>query len=140
MIENFSFKEATYGIKEIPYDIKEVTFDIIRLCMDVHKQLGHGFVEIVYKDAIEWELKNKAIVYERAKEFNILYKKIILPHKFYVDFILFENIILEVKAAEDGISNDFAAHVLNYLKASRCKIGLIVNFGRSNLEFRRLIY
>jgi|SRR5271154_998945 len=140
MIENFAFKEVTYGIKQITYDKKEITYDIIRLCMDVHRQLGNGFMEIVYKDAIEWELRNKTIEYERAKEFSILYKKIILPHKFYVDFILFGNIILEVKASENGISNDFAAHVLNYLKASGSNIGLIVNFGRSNLEFRRVIY
>jgi len=126
MIENFPFREEAY--------------DIIGLCMEVHKQLGHGFLEIVYKDAIEWEVKNRAIIYDREKEFKIIYKKIILPHKFYADIILFENIILEVKSAENGISNEFTAQVLNYLKASGCKIGLIVNFGRSKLEFKRLIY
>jgi GxxExxY protein len=107
MIENFPFKEETY--------------DIIGLCMEVHKQLGHGFLELVYNDAIEWEAKTKDILYEGEKEFSIAYKEIILPHKFYADFILFENIILEVKAVGDGISNDFIAQVLNYLKASDCK-------------------
>jgi GxxExxY protein len=126
MTENFPFKEETY--------------DIIGLCMEVHKHLGHGFMEIVYKDAIELEVKNEAISYEREKEFNIAYKEIILPHKFYADFILYENIILEVKDVEDGISNDFIAQVLNYLKASGCKVGLLVNFGRSKLEFKHLIY
>jgi GxxExxY protein len=107
MIENFPFKEETY--------------DIIGLCMEVHKQLGHGFLELVYNDAIEWEAKTKDILYEGEKEFSIAYKEIILLHKFYADFILFENIILEVKAVDDGISNDFIAQVLNYLKASDCK-------------------
>lgn len=62
-----------------------------------------------------------------------------MPHKFYADFVLFDEIILEVKAAEGGISDEFISRVLNYLKGSKCKIGLIVNFARSRLEHRRLI-
>ncbi|HLK30350.1 MAG TPA: GxxExxY protein [Puia sp.] len=126
MIENFPFKEESY--------------EIIGLCMEVHKNLGHGFLEIVYKDAIEWEIKSKGIFYEREKEFLIHYKNIILPHKFYADFILHEKIILEIKANDGGFNDEFTAQILNYLRASNCKLGLLINFGRSKLEFKRLIY
>src|SRR6266516_2898119 len=96
-------------------------------------------LEIVYKDAIEYESGQRTIPYSREKEYLIGYKNVILPHKFYADYIFFENIILEVKAAEGGISDVFISQMLNYLKASKCKVGLIVNFGRNRLEYKRLI-
>jgi len=70
----------------------------------------------------------------------IEYKEVILPHKFYADFVLFDNIILEVKAAEGGISDAYISLMLNYLKASKRKIGLIANFGKDKLEYKRLIF
>lgn len=108
--------------------------------MEVHNVLGHGVLEIVYKDAIEYEVKKRQLQYSREREYLIQYKEVILPHKFYADFVLFENIILEVKAAEGGISDGSISRTLHYLKASECKSGLIVNFGRSRLEHRRLIF
>jgi len=107
--------------------------------MEVHNTLGHGFLEIVYKDAIEHEVRKRQFNYCREREYLIQYKEIILPHKFFADFVLFDSIILEVKAVEGGISDDFVSRMLNYLKVSKCKVGLIVNFGRSSLEHRRLI-
>jgi GxxExxY protein len=124
-MENFPFKDETYAI--------------IGICMEVHRFLGHGFLEIVYKDAIEHEVRHKQLTYSREMEYLIQYKEIILPHKFYADFVLFDSIILEVKATEGGISDAFVSQMINYLKASKCKIGLIVNFGRNRLEHRRLI-
>jgi GxxExxY protein len=121
------------------FPLKEETYQIIGVCMEVHRLLGHGFLEIVYKDAIEYEVRQKPIVYCREKEYLIEYKEIILPHKFYADFVLFDSIILEVKAAEGGISEAYISQMLNYLRASKCKIGLIVNFGRNKLEYKRLI-
>jgi GxxExxY protein len=119
---------------------KEETYEIIGICMDVHRTLGYGFLEIVYKDAIELEVKRKELPYGREKEYKIEYKGTILPHKFFADFVLFDKIILEVKAAEGGIADDQVAQTLNYLKVSGCKIGLLVNFGRSKLEYKRLIF
>ncbi len=124
-MENFPFNDETY--------------QILAVCMEVHRLPGHGFLEIVYKDAIEYEVQQKPIVYCREKEYLIEYKGIILPHKFYADFVLFDSIVLEIKAAEGGISEAYVSQMLNYLRASRCKIGLIVNFGRNKLEFKRLI-
>jgi len=74
-------------------------------------------MKIVYKDAIEWEFRNKDILYEREREFKIPYKNIILTHKFTADFVVLENIVLEVKALEGGFNDDFIAQVLNYLKS-----------------------
>ncbi len=115
------------------------TFTIIGLCMNVHRILGHGFSEIVYKDAMTHEAKLRGITIEREKRFSIEYKGIILPHLFYADFVFFNNIIVEVKAA-GGINNEAIAQTLNYLKASDLKVGLLINFGRKSLEYRRLIF
>jgi GxxExxY protein len=120
--------------------LREECFQIIGACMAVHRELGHGFLEIVYKDAIEYELKSKAIAYEREKEYKITYKEIVLPHKFFADFVVMGKIILEVKAAEGGLGEAYLAQTLNYLKASGCKLGILVNFGRQSLEYKRLVF
>jgi GxxExxY protein len=117
---------------------KEEVYKIIGICMDVHRQLGKGFLEIVYKDAIEYECKQKDYCYEREKEFLINYKYIILPHKFYADFVLFDKIILEVKCCS-GFADEFIAQTLNYLAASKLRVGLIVNFGKDSLEYKRIV-
>jgi GxxExxY protein len=107
--------------------------------MKVHSFLGHGFLEIIYKDAMQIEFAESEIDFTREKEFDINYKGIILPHKFYADFFVMDNIIVEAKATKDGISNDFIAQSLNYMKVSCCSLGLIINFGKSSLEYKRLV-
>ncbi len=72
---------------------KEEAYNIIGICMEVHNNLGAGFSEIVYKDALELEFKLAGINYEREKEYSVQYKGNILPHKFYADFVVFDNII-----------------------------------------------
>ena len=117
---------------------KEESFKIIGLCMEVHNNLGKGFLEIVYKDALEYEFKKNNIPFEREKEFEVNYKDIILPHKFYADFVVFDKIILEVKGMT-GIADEHIAQTLNYLKVSVCKLGLIVNFGELSLQYKRVV-
>ncbi|MES2591904.1 MAG: GxxExxY protein [Bacteroidota bacterium] len=117
---------------------KEEAYKIIGTCMEVHRNLGKGFLEIVYKDALEYELKQKGYFYEREKSFLINYKEIILPHRFYADFTVFDKIILEVKSGS-GIADEFLAQTINYLAASKLKVGLIVNFGKDSLEYRRVV-
>ena len=116
------------------------TYAIIGLCMEVHKILGHGFSEIVYKDAIVHEANLKNVQLEREKEFKIEYKQTILKHSFFADFVFFDDIIVEVKATESVINEAFISQTINYLKASDCRLGLIVNFGRKSLEHQRLIF
>ncbi len=106
--------------------------------MNVHNNLGRGFKEIVYKDALEIEFNKEQIVFEREKSFNITYDGIVLPHKFIADFFIFNTIILEIKAAFQIHPENFR-QTLNYLKASHVKLGIIINFGEDKLKFQRVI-
>jgi len=106
--------------------------------MEVHRYLGNGFLEIVYKDALEYELNRAQIPYSREERFDIFYKTTNLPHAFYADFTVFDKIILEVKS-KDGLHDDLLAQTLNYLRASEFKLALLVNFGKSSLEYRRIV-
>ncbi|MEO8860192.1 MAG: GxxExxY protein [Ginsengibacter sp.] len=116
------------------------TYKIIGLCMEVHKILGHGFSEIVYKDAMMIEAELKDIQIHREKEFRIEYKQRTLKHSFFADFVFYNNIIVEVKAVEGAMADAYISQTLNYLKASGCRVGLIINFGRKSLEHQRLIF
>jgi GxxExxY protein len=95
-------------------------------------------LEIVYKDAFEHELRTKDILFQREKEFKVEYKEIILPHKFYADFVVLNNIIVEIRA-QKGIAEEHYSQVLNYLAVSKCKIGLIYNFSEPSLVIKRVI-
>ncbi|MFY7988545.1 MAG: GxxExxY protein [Flavobacterium sp.] len=118
---------------------EDETFKIIGICMEVHRNLGPGLLEVVYKDALEIEFKANNIPFEREKEFSIEYKRIILPHKFYADFIVNEDIVLEVKAVKE-FSGEHTAQVLNYMKLSDSEIGLLVNFQNKSLQHKRLVF
>ena len=75
----------------------------------------------------------------REREYEIPYKEIILSHKYYADFVVFDKIILEVKAV-NGIADEFIKQILNYLSASKNKLGIIVNFGEDSLKYKRLVF
>ncbi|HLO59489.1 MAG TPA: GxxExxY protein [Bacteroidales bacterium] len=117
---------------------KDISYELIGICMNIHNYLGPGFVEIVYKDALEFELKKAQIEYEREKEYEITYKGIILDHKFYADFVVENNIILEIKASS-GIPHEFIAQAINYLKVSGNQLAIIINFGESKLTYKRIV-
>ncbi len=126
-------------LTEEEYPYQNETYKIIGAAMSVHSELGSGFSEIVYKDALEYEFKQKGIFYERETEFPIHYKGIILPHSYFADFVVEKNIILEVKCKSQIIEKHYA-QTINYLKASKLTIGLIVNFFESSLQHKRVIY
>ncbi len=117
---------------------EEETYKIIGICMEVHRNLGPGLLEIIYKDALELEFKENNIPFEREKAFTIEYKGKVLPHKFDADFIVNEDIILEVKSVKE-FSNDHIAQLLNYMKLSDSELGLIVNFQTKSLQHKRYI-
>ena len=123
---------------EDSYPLQKETYEIIGICMKIHKTLGMGFSEIVYKDALELEFRDKDIKFEREKEYMVEYLGKILPHRFYADFVVFDKIILEVKA-QSGIAEEQYSQVINYLAVSKCQIGLLVNFGETSLKTKRLI-
>jgi len=100
---------------------EDLTYKIIGCCMETHRSLGKGFNEIVYKDALQYEFNKNKIPFEREKEFQIEYKEIILPHKYFADFIVFNKIILEIKAIE-SITSSHIKQTLNYLAASKLKL------------------
>ncbi len=117
---------------------KKESYQIIGICMEVHNQLGPGFLEIVYKDALEYEFSQAGIPFEREKEYIVCYKDILLRHRFFADFVVFDKIILEVKAVSE-ITDVFMAMGINYLKVSSNKLALIVNFGEPGLSYKRLV-
>lgn len=118
---------------------KEESYQAVGICMEVYNNLGNGFLEVVYKDALEYELKNAGIKFEREKMYSVQYKEIILPHKFFADFVLFDKIILEVKAV-NRIRDEFIAQAINYLNVSKNKLCLLVNFGETRLNYKRIVY
>lgn len=118
---------------------QDESYFIIGLCMEVHNHLGHGFSEIVYKDALEYELSQNEILYEREKEYVVLYKDVILPHKFYADLIVFDKIIVEIKCVKQ-LTDEHMSQAINYLKVSNNKLALLINFGRGKLEYKRVVY
>lgn len=118
---------------------KEETFLIIGLCMEVQNTLGFGFSEIIYKDALETEFLTSSLPYTREKELIVKYKEKILAHRFYADYMCFDNIIIEVKSTDKGIIDEHVAQTLNYMRVSGCPVGLIINFGKKRLEHKRLV-
>jgi|SRR5689334_2191444 len=107
--------------------------------MEVHRELGMGFKEAVYKDALELEFNASKIPFKREKPYSIRYKGQILPRKYFADFLVFDSIILEVKATQ-VIINPFVYQTINYLKASGIKLGIIANFGTRSLEYKRVVF
>lgn len=117
---------------------KEESYRIIGICMEVHNELGAGFLEIVYKDALEYEFQKAGIPYEREKEYIVRYKDVTLRHHFFADFVVFDKIILEVKGVST-ITEDFTARCINYLKISGNQLALLVNFGEIKLNYKRIV-
>ena len=117
---------------------KEESYLIMGILFDVHSNLGGGFSEIVYKDALEYEFKNLNIPHQREKEYVVNYKNIVLNHKFYADFVLFDSIILEIKSTENLHPKHYS-QCLNYLKVSNNRLAILANFNAISLEHKRII-
>ena len=118
--------------------LNEKTYKLIGVLFDVHRNLGRGFSEILYKDAIEYEFKQLNIPFEREKEYAVNYKDTVLKHKFYADFVVYDEIILEVKTVDILIKTHFN-QCLNYLRVSGNEIAFLVNFNSVSLEYKRFL-
>ena len=111
---------------------------LIGACYEVHNALGHGFLESVYHEALELEFMISGISFESEKRLDVWYKSYKLDHFFIADFICFNKIIIEMKAC-DGLCTEHTAQLLNYLKATKFKLGLLINFGTPRVQIKRVI-
>ena len=115
------------------------SYQILGAAMHVYNVLGPGFVEAVYQEALQREFNHRGIPYQREKEVNIYYGDEILDIKFRPDFICYNKIIVELKAVAE-LENIHRAQIINYLKATQFKLGLLINFGYDGeLQFERKI-
>jgi len=104
----------------------------------VNRELGHGFLEDVYQEALEIEFSEREMDFEREVPLPINYKKKTLKKKYIADFICFDEVVVELKALSE-LCNEHEAQILNYLKATDKKLGLLINFGKSKLQYKRII-
>lgn len=114
------------------------TQEIIGSCMEVQNNLGHGLTELLYQDALEIELKARSILFAREKQYQVYYKGQLLKHVYYADFVVEDKVIVELKCVKEFTSAHYS-QLLNYLKISGCRVGLLLNFGRESLKWKRLV-
>jgi len=114
------------------------TYKIIGAAMEVHKEMGCGFLEGVYQEALGIEFGVQGIPYKAQPVIEILYKGKPLEKKYQPDFMCFGEIIVEIKALE-RLSGTEESQIINYLKATKLKVGLLINFGSKSLEHKRFV-
>ena len=117
---------------------KQETYQIIGAAMEVHAILGNGFLEMVYQEALEYELLTRNIPFQRQVSMKIIYKGITLSKVYIADFVCFDKIVIEIKAS-DSLIPSHESQLINYLNAIGLKLGLLINFGSSSLQFKRII-
>lgn len=115
-----------------------LTSKIIKACYQVHNQLGPGFNERIYANALKIELERLELRFNSEKEFSIRYEDRHIG-KFRVDFLVEDKVIVEIKALEGKVPKIFESQVISYLKASGLEVGLLVNFGNRKCQVRRLM-
>lgn len=115
------------------------TYEIIGAAMSVHKCLGCGFLESVYQEALEKEFQLSKIPYSREHKLEIIYKGFPLESYYKTDFICYKSVIVELKALSYITSRE-ESQVINYLKATGLKRGLLLNFGARSLQYKRFVY
>jgi GxxExxY protein len=117
----------------------EETYAVIGAAMRVHRELGCGFLEPVYQEAFERELIFQEIPYQRELEIPVWYRGQKMLVHYRADFVCFEGVIVELKALSD-LSGAEEAQIINYLKATKCPKGLLINFGTKRLQYKRYIF
>lgn len=117
---------------------KEEVFQLVGRCMEIHRELGKGHDEVIYKDAFVVELQRGQIPFIRERKYEVSYKGVVLPHHYYADFLVWDKVLFEAKAVE-ALTDAHVKQVLNYLAASRLQLGLLVNFGADSLEWKRVV-
>lgn len=117
--------------------LSDKSFKIIGAAMEVHNTIGCGFTEPLYQEAFEEELRLRGIPYQREKTFHVVYKGKKLNKEFRPDFVCYDEIIIELKAVHDLVDEHYS-QVYNYLKATGLRLGMLINFGKKSLEYKRI--
>jgi GxxExxY protein len=125
------------SVKSVDRDQR--TYKIIGAAMEVHKELGCGFLEAVYQEALQREFVIQGISCESQPSIEIAYKGEVLNKTYQPDFICYSEVIIEIKAIS-SLTGIEEAQLINYLKATGLKLGLLINFGNNSLEYKRLVY
>ncbi len=117
---------------------KELSYKIIELALEVHNELGCGFLEKVYENALMMLLDREKITARQQAQADVYFQNKVIG-QYFADILVENKLILELKAT-DVITNIHTAQVLNYLRATRLKLGLILNFGKPKFEYKRLVF
>lgn len=120
------------------YLYKDETYKIIGAMMEVHRTLGCGFLEAVYQEALAIEFQKQNIAFVKEERLYIYYKGIQLEKYYQADFVCFDKIIIELKALS-ALTTVHDSVMINYLKATHCKVGLLANFGEPSLKYKRIV-
>ena len=116
------------------------SYKIMGACFNVYKEMGPGFLEAVYQECLQLEFEKQAIPFESQKELDLYYLGQLLQQKYKPDFVCYEKIILELKSVKE-LNDDHRAQILNYLKATRFKLGILINFSHHpKLEYERFVF
>ena len=117
---------------------EDLTGKILGAAMEVHNTLGSGFLEAVYQEALELELVRQNIPFVAQQELDIIYKDQPLKHRYKADLMVDQKVIVEIKAL-DRLTGTEEAQAIHYLKATDCKVALLINFGAKSLEWKRFV-
>ena len=117
---------------------EEETYRIIGACMTVHKNLGSGFLESVYEEALRREFEKEEIPFETQKKLRVFYDGSPLDKYFKADFVCYDKIILEIKSVS-FLNKTLESQIINYLKATNHEVGILINFGEKSLKWKRFI-
>jgi GxxExxY protein len=119
--------------------LQDEVYSVVGAAMEVHNKLGVGFVEPVYQEAMEIELRRRGIPFESQKRLTLRYKDVLLVKYYEADLVCYDQIIVELKAL-GGLTNIEAAQLINYLKITSMRVGMLINFGsRPSLEWKRYV-
>ncbi len=115
------------------------SYEIIGAAMEVHRELGPGFLEAVYQEAMEIEFRSRKVEFIAQPQIKLYYKQVAMDRFYKPDFICFGSHLVEIKS-ESCLTKIDEAQIINTLKASRLSIGLLINFGQSSLKYQRFVY
>ena len=129
--------EIARTMPELKY--RDITEKIIGASFEVHKFLGNGFQEVIYQRALAWEFSQAGLSFAREIEQDIFYKELVEPiGNRRADFVVEGKVLVELKAVIE-LEDVHLAQILNYLKAYKLEVGLLINFGGKSLTFKRLV-